>query len=149
MNKLIGFQLVEFNKKTKKYDNIPDGLFSFIVFKQYYNAVLYLNDYGDKSAKYKIIKIYDGDIEEPTFYEDLKKETSQDRIDNIKRFLVQKNPNISINYMNEKEGSIFFNGLVRIPFLEELKKELKLSDIGITHLPTAIAKKGVCIFFVF
>ena len=75
----IGYQILKMNPKTYRYDDIPDDLYSFVIFKRYYNAYLYMNEIKD-SGYYKIIDVYKHDIEEPVFYEDIEHFTEDDTI---------------------------------------------------------------------
>lgn len=146
--RVIGYQIVKYYSKSKKFDDVPDGLFSFVIWRYYYNAVLYLKNVKHKIA-FKIEPIYDGDIEEPTFYEDVYpnvKETAN-KIERIKKYLGMI-PNVQVSYVNEKQGQIYFKGVVRGNFLEELKESINATDAYVTYLPAMIAP-GVVVCFNF
>lgn len=68
-NVIVGYQIVLFNEKTHHYDDIPNGLYSFIIFKSYDNALKYIKDNMDNS-EYLIQEIMDGDIEDFEYYEE-------------------------------------------------------------------------------
>lgn len=142
--RVIGYQIVKFSK----FDDIPDGLFSFVIWRYYYNAVLYLKNVKHKIA-FKIEPIYDGDIKEPTFYEDVypNVEETANKIERIKKYLGMI-PNVQVSYVNEKQGQIYFKGVVRGNFLEELKERINATDAYVTYLPAMIAP-GVVVGFNF
>lgn len=146
--RVIGYQIVKYSSKLKKFDDVPDCLFSFVIWRYYYNAVLYLKNVKYKFA-FKIEPIYDGDIEEPIFYEDVYpnvKETAN-KIERIKKYLGMI-PNVQVSYVNEKRGQICFKGVVRGNFLEELKESINATDAYVTYLPAMIAP-GVVVCFNF
>lgn len=66
MNKIIGYQVVMYNDKTKKYDALPDGIlsYSFVVIRKLSKAIAYANELACNT---RIKNIYVGDIEDPTF----------------------------------------------------------------------------------
>lgn len=144
--KLIGYQIVKFCPYSKRFDDIPNDLYSFIVFKYFYNAKLYLDSLKKKNL-YKIIYIYDGDIENPLFYEDLYPSVMEDKNERRKLYL-SKLPNVTVSYINQNQGQIYFKGVVRGNFLNKLKKDIGAVDTYVTFLPTMVAS-GVVICFTF
>lgn len=146
--KLIGYQIVRYSNKSKKFDDIPDGLYSFVIWRYYYNAVLYLRNVKYKFI-FKIEPIYEGDIEEPTYYEDVYPNVKEKKkkIERIKKYL-ETLPNVHLVYINENQGQIYFKGIVRGDFLDKLKEQINAFDVYITYLPAMIAP-GVVIEFRF
>lgn len=144
--KLIGYQILKICPYSKRFDDMSNDLNSFFVFKYFYNAKLYLDGLKRKLL-YKIIYIYDGDIENPSFYEDLYPSVMEDKNERIKLYL-SKLPNVTVSYVNQNQGQIYFNGVVRGNFLDSLKKDIGASDAYVTFLPTMVAS-GVVICFTF
>ena len=140
----IGYQILKRNPKTYRYDDIPDDLYSFVIFKKYYNAYNYMKSIKDKCC-YKIVDIYKNDIEEPAFYEDISHLNEDDVIENIKNYL-QSKQQVKVKYVNIRQGSIYFDGIVHSKFLDELKKELGAKSVCVTYEPCAISKGVVIVF---
>lgn len=144
--RVIGYQIVKFSRKTKKFDDVPDDLFSFVIWRYYYNAMSYLKNVKHKSL-FKIEPIYEGDIEDLRFYEDVYPDVKAKRLERIKLYLSSL-PNVQVSYVNEKQGQIYFKGVVRGNFLEELKESINATDAYVTYLPAMIAP-GVVVCFNF
>lgn len=70
MKKVIGYQI------TNKQNEIPEGLFSFQIFKTEEQAYKYAREHGvviDWDKSWFIRQVRDGDIEEPTYIGSKKK----------------------------------------------------------------------------
>lgn len=144
-NKIIGYQIVKFCHKTKQFNDVPDGLYSFVIFRYEYNAIFYLSKLKRKSL-YRIVPIYYGDIEELSFYEDLYPNINN-KIERIKMYLSSL-PNMKVSYINENQGQVYFSGIVREGYLKSLKDSINATDAYITYLPAMIAP-GIVITFHF
>ena len=63
-HKILGYQIVNDNCE------IPKHLFSFVIFREWSEANIYAHEHKDEMPRdYYIQTIYDGDIEEPTYFE--------------------------------------------------------------------------------
>lgn len=145
--KIIGYQIVKYSPLTKKYDDIPNGMYSFVIFKYSSNANLYAKNLPrGRHTLIKVVPVYEGDIEEPTFFEDTLR-TSDNKVERVKEYL-SRIPNVTISYVNDTQGCIFFNGLVDTSFLKRLEDSLTAKRVYVTYLPAMVAK-GVVICFEF
>lgn len=142
--KIIGYQIVKYCQDSRRFDDVPDDLYSFVIFRYYYNVMLYFNSLKHKSL-YTINPIYEGDIEEPTFYEDIYPSVITDRVERIKMYLSSL-PNMKVSYINENQGQVYFSGVVRDGFLTAFKDSINATDAYITFLPAMIAPGIVIVF---